>query len=97
MVILKIFIWIMVLFLAISFIYKFRYHMKAKNVDNMPAFTFYFYRHLMIMFPLRQRPHNAADNILRKKANIALYIFYAAFVLIIITSLFVPPGFNIGF
>lgn len=74
-------IYILGIIMMISLLYKMCYHIFfARNVDNMPSIAFYFYKYspVNILLPLRQRPNNEKDNKLRKKANIALFIFYGS-------------------
>ena len=77
--------------MMISLFYKMWYHIfLAKNGDNMPSIVFYFYKYfpLNILLPLRQRPNNEKDNKLRKKANIALFIFYGSAIIFFLVSTF---------
>jgi len=87
-----VFIVILILFIiaSISLLYKWNYHRTPPNVDRLPKLTFWLNKLFLytLIFPLRQRPHNEIDNLNRKKANIALYIFYISFDLIMILSLF---------
>lgn len=73
----------------VSLLYKMWYHIfLAKNVGNMPSIAFYFYKYspINILLPLRQRPNNEKDNKLRKKANIALFIFYGSAIMFFLFS-----------
>lgn len=75
---------------SVSLLYKWNYHRTAPNVDNLPKINFWINKLFLfgLIFPLRQRPHNEIDNSKRKNANIALYIFYISFTLIMILSSF---------
>jgi hypothetical protein len=79
-----------VIIAGISMYYKRRYHKNVKNIDNLPKAVFYMNKFLMpnLFWPLRQRPHNDEDNKLRKKANVALLIFYVSFGLALLASIF---------
>jgi hypothetical protein len=83
----------LVLFIVmfIGIIYKSSYHRNAPNVDKLPGMVFSLNKFFSpgLLFPLRQRPNNELDNINRKKANKALYIFYLSFILILILSRFI--------
>lgn len=74
-----------------SIFYKMWYHKRLMNVDNKNATSFFLYKFspISILLPLRQRPGNAFDNKQRKRANIALYVFYVSSILCLLLSDFV--------
>jgi hypothetical protein len=75
-----------------AILYKWKYHLSAPNIDKHPPLVVFlsksFWLPFLLLFPLRQRPHNEADNRRRKKANLALLIFWAAFILAMLVSRF---------
>src|SRR5450432_1725789 len=67
--------------------YKYFYHLR--NSNNKGTFLFGFpwsnyQSHIAVYFPLKYLPNNDEDNKSRKKANIALYIFYCLACMLIV-------------
>ena len=75
---------------GLALAYKIRYHNRMKNIKGQSKIIFFINKSFSInyLFPLRTLPNNSIDNKLRKKANISLSIFYLAFVIGLILSLF---------
>ena len=69
----------------ISFFYKMRYHLNEKNKKGSNFLQFFFSKYLLIgintFLPLRSRPNTSQGNQNRKKANIALLVFYLSIML----------------
>ena len=70
--------------------YKIRYHNRIKNKTGQSKIVFLINKsfYFSYLFPLRMLPNNSTDNKLRIKANISLSIFYLAFFIGLIPSLF---------
>ena len=77
---------------AVSLGYRILYIMFfMTNAENDPSISFYLSRYspLTLFIPFKQLLNNDLENKKRKKANIALYIFYVSLIVSMIASAFI--------
>jgi hypothetical protein len=79
-----------------TLMYKSWYHRIGKDADGNSLKPTFFnpLNTLRIVFPLKYLPDNEVENKKRRRANIALYIFYGSFVFVMIFSGYVKRHTN---